>query len=39
MRYGISLQYNKYDHVFLQIPFLDELKDFVLVNIKLNFWK
>lgn len=38
MRYGISLESNKYDHVFLKLEYIDKLQDFSIINKKIKFW-
>ena len=39
MRYGISLPHNKYDHVYIKIEYLYELKNYRIINEKLMTWK
>lgn len=34
MRYGMTLEYNKYDHVFIRIPYLNDLPDVMKGKVK-----
>lgn len=39
MRYGIALPHNKYDHVYIKMEYLYELKNYRIINEKLMTWK
>lgn len=34
MRYGMTLEFNKYDHVFLRVPFLSRLTELMKFKVK-----
>lgn len=39
MRYGISLEYNKYDHIYIKLEYISYLNQFNFIKEKLMSWK
>jgi hypothetical protein len=39
MRYGISLEYNKYDHVYIKLEYISNINQFNFIKEKLMSWK
>jgi hypothetical protein len=39
MRYGVALEYNKYDHVYLRQDFLPFIEKYNVIKQKLAAWK